>query len=387
MAPEQAQRWRQAYCGLCAGLGEEHGLVSRATISHEAVLLTTVVDGLLEQGAEERSGACPLSPLRRRAVLSPDSVAVRCAAHVQALMAEQWLADQVQDGRGLAELARPLARSWSCDAHASLAELGMDLAPLRDLAQRQKRIEIIGRTSPEQAARPTMELLGTLSAQLGQLPGAPAALSDPATTDRLRALGRDMGLAIYLLDAFDDLERDQLRGDFNPCLRVAADGTPQACASRLAACEALLDGAVQRLGRLAEQLPWQRHQALIMQVLQEDLPRIARRAELRAQRCASPEGQLALARQCARSLLARTWYVFWAAWLSTWSWLRRSWRPPRLLAAGEEDDEDEAGSKKKSEGCLSSVHCCGVCDCSDLDCCCPCGDGCDGCDCGGCDCG
>ena len=61
----------------------------------------------------------------------------------------------------------------------------------------------------------------------GKLMGEVFVMREDRWAPTLRALGRDLGRFIYLLDAVTDLKRDARRGLYNPVADMAADGTTE----------------------------------------------------------------------------------------------------------------------------------------------------------------
>ena len=51
--------------------------------------------------------------------------------------------------------------------------------------------------------------------QFGILLGEVAAMKDDEWSDELRVLGNNLGRFIYLLDAYDDLEKDEKKNNYN----------------------------------------------------------------------------------------------------------------------------------------------------------------------------
>ena len=117
------QEYRQFYCGTCKSLGSQFGLPYRALLSHDAVFLGLLVDGLQDEAAAADRCVCPMVPVTTRATVSPDSVAMRYAAAMQMLLADQWLADRAIDGRALARVARPITtrRSGRFESSAGIS--------------------------------------------------------------------------------------------------------------------------------------------------------------------------------------------------------------------------------------------------------------------------
>jgi hypothetical protein len=413
--PISEQDHRAFYCGLCHGLAAQHGQASRVMVGRDAVFVAVVVDGLLpgETGMEPRR--CPMVPIRRREVAAARGVATRYAVAVQALLADQWLADRAADGGRVAGAGRAVLSRTTARARADLDHLGVPLSRLEGFEQRQLDVERPGVTRPAEAAGPTADALGWVFAGIADLPGA--------NLDRwrvhLRGLGRSLGRVIYLADALDDLRSDLLRGRFNPCL-VGGDEGFTISRRRVSDAEALLRTELEALDAGIAALPWQRHRALVDNVLGDRLRRDSLASARRARRWASPAGTVELRHWRTRPRVLRAAVVALAVMLNVWSWTRRAAAAviagrasPRELWQRIQEDDGRGGFcdvlvdwlRALFEECCEAVGdccddcsgscsgCCGACDqcegsCDDCSGCCDVCDDCDGnCDscCDGCD--
>ena len=320
---------RRLYCGLCQTLGEDYGQLSRAMVSFDAVFLAVVVEGLSARPAPPSRTRCPLVPVVFRPTAAPDSPAMRFAAAVSVLLADQLVADRAEDGSAAARWARPLGQRTVTEARGILAELGVDLSALEGFEHTQKAAEVQGVTSPAQAAAPTAAALRRVLTSIASLPDVPSDASDD-----LGALGEAVGQIIYHLDALEDLERDQLSGDFNPCL----DARGRACPDRVAACTAALRSALDEARARVRALPWQRNADLVEDIVLRRQGRMARQAMERAEAAASAERQAQLARMQGWPTWRRLGWAAATVLLSVAMWLQSS-----LLAFAQQPPSDGGG--------------------------------------------
>lgn len=314
--PVVQQSYRRFYCGTCQGLGAHFGLARRALLSHDAVFMAILVDAVQSRAAEPSRCRCPVMPTAFRATVKPTSVAMRYAAALQMLLADQWLADRGADGQWAARVVRP----WFSDGPArraavQLDELGVELPALRGFEARQIAVER-GRAvpAPEVAAAPTAAVLAMAFEAAADLPGAARAFSGPASRARLAEFGASVGTAIYLLDALEDLEEDAKTRDFNPCLD--ADGDP--CRDRTNDAIDTLGAAVDLAGRACADLPWTRHRGVLVAVLGRFRSRCMAAIQTAKAVLATRSNALALSRIQTPS--QRLWAAGASAASMAWAW-------------------------------------------------------------------
>ena len=94
LPPEETERFRQAYCGLCHTLAKRHGLAARFILNYDFTFLAILLSQ--REAAPTACARCPASPLRRRSFLEPDA-AMELAADESVILAYWQLRDGVAD--------------------------------------------------------------------------------------------------------------------------------------------------------------------------------------------------------------------------------------------------------------------------------------------------
>ena len=390
-------------------MGDDYGQLSRAILSHDAVLVGALVDGLQASTSETSRCRCPINPAVFRPTLAPDSVPMQFAAATQVLLADQWVADKAAEGNRAAQLVRPFGRRAVRRAAEGLEALGAEPEQVIAFELEQLAVESGGAT-PAQAAAPTAGALAKVFSWAGRLPGTVDL--DSGQAQALSDLGAAVGRVIYGIDALDDLAEDLQSGAFNPCIaggRVA----PQ----RRADCERMLAEGLDDIEEALAQVPWARGHALLHNVLVDRQGKRAREA-VRKARTVAPDPLTLWQRLLA--FLAPMLAFFGTRASGSGSGSGDDWgevfdkkeadRKKRKKKKKKKGDGDGGGDWDGDAGgldCCDGFYCfecgCDACswsrrdnDCCDLDVpgpcdldCCPCdGDGC-GCepDCCACDCG
>lgn len=274
---EDRQGYQRFYCGLCKTLGDRYGTLSRPLVGDDAVFLALLVDALSEDAAARGSCRCPMLPIVHKETIAPTSVAMRFAVGCQMLLGDQWLADRAVEGKRLARLLRPLARSYVERAHAELDALGVSFRGLDDFGERQATAERAAHDDPElavlAASRPTEDALRQVFAAIAGLPGV-----IDASAAVLGELGAALGRVIYLTDALLDLEDDAAEGAFNPALRAG-----RVDPARVHVAALRLRDAIVKVRSIRCALAVGRHGAILDSVLTLRLPEQAERAIVAAQ--------------------------------------------------------------------------------------------------------
>ncbi len=199
---------RRHYCGTCKVIGREYGQGSRLFLNHDTVLVAEIITALSEApewGAAIESRNCFHLP--KRAEAAPP--VLRYAAAATVLLASAKVQDHASDSGQLRW--RVLARWLNPRYRRAAAELRGWAVPVSDierqLATQQQRESVP--ESLEQLAEPTCFATAQICRH-----GAPVA-ARTELGNVLERFGRSFGYLIYLLDAWEDFDKDADRGDFN----------------------------------------------------------------------------------------------------------------------------------------------------------------------------
>lgn len=200
----ELEQFRSAYCGLCHTLGQRYGLVSRFLLNYDFTFLAM----LLSPGAPVccQGRRCVASPFRRRQVCPPNP-GMELAADESVILTWWKLRDQVEDEpfwRGLPARLGTLA----------LRRAYRRAAQLRPDFDRQVRLQLDKLRRLERDQCPSLDRPADTFA--GLLASAAAGEEDELRRRALEQLLYHVGRWIYLVDAWDDLEEDLVRGGYNP---------------------------------------------------------------------------------------------------------------------------------------------------------------------------
>lgn len=201
----ELEDYKAVYCGLCRTMGKRHGFLARFTLNYDFTFLAmALAPGPVPCEISHRR--CPVHPFRKRKMCRP-MPALELAADESLILSYQKLRDDVADDgffRGLpARAAALFLRSAYRRAAAAKPEFDQKVTNcLNELH------------TMESEGCPSMDRPADAFARILQ-----AAAPDTGDDTRDRALGQmlyHVGRWIYLIDAWDDLERDRRSGSYNP---------------------------------------------------------------------------------------------------------------------------------------------------------------------------
>lgn len=202
-------RYRGFYCGLCRSMKENYGIHSRLSLSYDITFLVLLLTSLYEPETTARHFRCPIHPVGKRLMLQNRfsdygaDMNLLCAWY---LTEDKLLdADSVKDkvtGNGLSVLYRQAFKKLKLKYPGKTKRIE---AWLKELHQ----LEADGCDDLDRMAG----LSGRITAEL-------FAPRQDEWTAELKAIGFHLGKFIYLMDAWEDIEKDLRSGAYNPLLSI-----------------------------------------------------------------------------------------------------------------------------------------------------------------------
>lgn len=197
--------WQTFMCGMCFSTKKQFGNIPRLLISNDVNFFNVLFHAATDTDVQVEQRRCFSSPFKKRSVLQQTELIDKMS--VANVLLTYWnLYDDVVDG-GSAQKKAALrfikkayrkAQTLMPDLDKMLSERYLQLRNMEQLGVRS-----IDRVSHEFAQ---------LSAQF-----AVCVLGEKAG-EHLQTLCYNLGKWIYLIDALDDAEKDEKKGNFNPFL-------------------------------------------------------------------------------------------------------------------------------------------------------------------------
>lgn len=203
---EQAE-YRGYYCGLCKSIGARYGQLERLSLSYDCAFLAALLSAI-SGGAGFSRGNCGPRCYRGKRAIANASPALDYAADVNVLLAWYQAADDAADERSAKALAARLALSR---AYRKAAKRHPELD--RAIRDNTERLHVLERAHTASTDEPSDTFGKTLSAVILHAPMLPQSERQAAEW-----MFYNLGRWIYLIDAWDDREKDEKSGGYNPFL-------------------------------------------------------------------------------------------------------------------------------------------------------------------------
>ncbi len=192
------------YCGICKSIGKRYGQLPRMALSYDAAFLALLQAGLKQEEDRASREHCITHPVKKRTIIR--NQAIDYAADTMLLLAWYHLLDDKEDeGKKGAKILIPFTKNIYQKIAKNRPELNQLIA---DNLEELRRLEKEKCPHLDQVAEPFAKIMeGIFTLNQSYAPGEKRLL---------KRMGYHLGKWIYLIDAIDDLEKDDRLGSYNP---------------------------------------------------------------------------------------------------------------------------------------------------------------------------
>lgn len=199
---EENQKIYQAYyCGLCQSLRKNCGKRGQLLLSYDMTFLELLLTGLYEPEETEKKFTCMIHPTKKQDLIE-NEVSDYCAA-INLMLAYHNLMDDWKDEKKHSRvyLANMISKSYLEYANQYPRQAKAIEVYMQQLGEYEKKKE----TNIDLVSGLTGEMLGELFAW-----------KEDEWYHELKTLGCYLGRFIYLMDAYEDIDKDEKKDNYNP---------------------------------------------------------------------------------------------------------------------------------------------------------------------------
>lgn len=194
-------KYRAYYCGLCKTLKEKYGRFGQMTLSYDMTFLIILLTSLYESETVKGEDRCIAHPVQKHETLRNEIT--EYVADMNIALTYYKLLDDWEDEKSLLGLAgaKALKREYQKVCKKYPRQCNAIEKSLKSLLESEKREE----TGIDLVSRSFGELMAELFVY-----------KEDMWQEGLRKMGFFLGKFIYILDAYDDVEKDIKHGSYNP---------------------------------------------------------------------------------------------------------------------------------------------------------------------------
>lgn len=201
-------KYKAYYCGLCKVLREKYGFLGQITLTYDMTFLIVLLSSLYEYKSEKEESRCIIHPIKKQKMLHNEIT--EYAADMNMVLIYYKLLDDWKDENNKLSFAgvRAMERTFlkiKKRYPEKCRYIKACLGKLRNCEQRdEQNIDIVAR------------YFGKLMSEL-------FVYKNDMWEETLRDMGFYLGKFIYILDAYDDVEKDIEKQNYNALISMSKE--------------------------------------------------------------------------------------------------------------------------------------------------------------------
>ena len=248
LTEESKEAYQAYYCGLCQKLRNNFGAKGQMLLNYDMTFLIVLLTGLYELESQKQEFTCPMHPTRKQTAWLNEATGY--AADMNLLLGYHNLEDDWKDDK-----------SYTKKALAKILE--KDYVNVREKYKRQAEAVETYMEKLKAAEEDKEQDLDVTAGLTGEMMGEIFDWKRDEWSEELHCLSFYMGKFIYLMDAYEDMEKDKKKKQYNP-LRLMAD---QCQGDFETFCKLMLTSMMSECARSFERLPILTHADILRNVL------------------------------------------------------------------------------------------------------------------------
>lgn len=199
------EKFKAYYCGLCHSIKNLYGNLPRFALNYDMTFLGILLDGLNNEKINSVPFNCAIHPLKKR-ILIKDNKALEFSAHMNVILSYYKMLDDVNDDNSIkSKVSYNVFKIYINKYIKELNEIALDICfYLRELSINESSKEI---KTLDELSHPFNHLTGLIMSYYYK--------DNDDIKNHLYNIGYNLGKWIYIIDAYDDLEKDIKYNKFN----------------------------------------------------------------------------------------------------------------------------------------------------------------------------
>lgn len=189
------------YCGLCKYLKENHGEISRLSLNYDITFLILLLTSVYRPKATITKEVCIANPIKKKMRIVNEIT--EYAASMNVLLTYYKLEDNLNDDKGIKDIL-------AYNIYKGKFKKAYEKYP-RKAEYIKHQLEILKSLEDKKSTN-----IDEVSNTFGNLMGEIFSYKNDEYKNDLRNIGFNIGKYIYVLDAYEDLDKDIKKGRYNP---------------------------------------------------------------------------------------------------------------------------------------------------------------------------
>ncbi len=195
------EHYKGYYCGLCKCLKNNHGEISRLSLNYDITFLILILTSIYKPKSTVIEEGCITNPFKKKKKIMNEIT--EYAADMNVLLTYYKLEDNLNDDKGIKDIiAYNIYKNKLKKSYQNYPKKAEFI---------KEQLEIL-----QQLEKDKSNNIDLVSNTFGKLMSEVFAYKEDEFVKDLRVIGFNIGKYIYLLDAYEDLDKDYKKGRYNP---------------------------------------------------------------------------------------------------------------------------------------------------------------------------
>ncbi|MCR5415903.1 MAG: DUF5685 family protein [Pseudobutyrivibrio sp.] len=208
LSDDDKVNYQRFYCGLCQELHNQAGFKGQMLLNYDLCFLAILLQSLYEPEVTTKKFRCVIHPISPKHAYI--STATEYAASMDIILSYHSLMDNYQDDNS--SISGAAAASIRKHYNKVKAKYPRQTKAVEDYIEKLSAAEKRKETNIDVVSNYTGEMLACLFDW-----------KEDNWSPFLRSIGFYLGKFIYIIDAYDDLKKDEKTGNYNPLLFMKQD--------------------------------------------------------------------------------------------------------------------------------------------------------------------
>ncbi len=201
------ETYRSFYCGVCRDLKLNCGQISRITLNYDMTFLAVLLTSVYDKTPASENHTCMFHPLKKKRFYRNEYTSY--AADMSLLLSYHNLMDDWIDEKKLK--SRFITGILKSGYKKTALKYPRQNTAVEDYLTRLHAVERAGSDNLDEAANLTGEMLAEIF----------DVYENDIWSPDLRKTGYYLGKFIYLMDAYEDVEKDKQNNCYNPLIQIS----------------------------------------------------------------------------------------------------------------------------------------------------------------------
>lgn len=206
-------KYKGYYCGLCRTLKDRYGYLGQMTLTYDMTFLILLLTSLYESKTVKEQHRCMVHPVKKQDMLRNEIA--EYVADMNIALTYHHLQDDWLDEKSVAGLAG--SKILKRDYKKIYKKYPRQCSVIEDCLKRLQACEAENESN-----------IDTVSRCFGELMAELFVYQQDKWEESLRKIGFFLGKYIYIMDAYDDMEKDQKNNSYNPLKSIYGKETYEA---------------------------------------------------------------------------------------------------------------------------------------------------------------